>query len=443
MKGENFYRNLFRLMNEHFTGMKFLCAVSNSEGALTRFANSEIHQNVFEKKSSISVLATKENRIAIATTNDLSINGLKETRKKLEQMLENSTPLDYEFKLPEVSVGYPVENLCDSVRNASAEDRAQIFDRIIKASGKDVQAFGYISDNIFENAIIASNGMFIYQAYSSAGFNFVALSDSGSGYVSSTAKGYKDLDVDKKIQRAIEFAKKSKDPVEVDPGLYTVILGPEAVSDLFFYFSYVCTNGYMHELKMSPSVRFLGQKIGPDYLNVYDDPSHQMQVPLIYDLCGKKRERTPIIEKGVFKNIFYSHGAALRFNKKPTGHTVSLEDLDFAIAANLVVEGGETPVEQIISQTKRGIYVNRFHYMNVVDPYEAMFTGMTRDGTFLIENGQLTRAIKNMRFNVKFFEFTQNIEAISKEIESISGDYFPAVAPFMKVNNFNFTSKTA
>ncbi len=253
MKGENFYRNLFRLMNEHFTGMKFLCAVSNSEGALTRFANSEIHQNVFEKKSSISVLATKENRIAIATTNDLSINGLKETRKKLEQMLENSTPLDYEFKLPEVSVGYPVENLCDSVRNASAEDRAQIFDRIIKASGKDVQAFGYISDNIFENAVIASNGMFIYQAYSSAGFNFVALSDSGSGYVSSTAKGYKDLDVDKKIQRAIEFAKKSKDPVEVDPGLYTVILGPEAVSDLFFYFSYVCTNGYMHELKMSPS----------------------------------------------------------------------------------------------------------------------------------------------------------------------------------------------
>ncbi|HOJ88300.1 MAG TPA: TldD/PmbA family protein [Pseudothermotoga sp.] len=443
MKGENFYRNLFRLMNEHFVGLKFLSSVSNNEGALTRFANSEIHQNVFEKKSVISILATKDNKVAVATTNDLSINGLKEARKKLEQMLENSTPLDYEFRLPDVSIGYPVENISDSVKNASAEDRAQIFDKILKVSGKDVQAFGYVSDSISENAVISSNGMFVYQAYSSASFNFVALSGSGSGYVSSTARGYEDLDVDKKIHRAIEFAKRSNNQVEIDPGLYTVILGPEAVSELFFYFSYVCTNGYMHELKMSPSVRFLGQKIGPSNLNVYDDPNHKMQVPWVYDICGKKREKTAIIENGVFKNVFYSHGASLRFGKKPTGHSISLEDLDFSMPANLVIEGGTTPVEEIISHTERGIYVNRFHYMNVVDPYEAMFTGMTRDGTFLIENGQLTRPIKNMRFNVKFFEFSKNIEAISKETESTSGEYFPAVAPFIKVSNFNFTSKTA
>lgn len=443
MKTENFYRNLFRLMNEHFVGLKFLSVVSNTESALTRFANNEIHQNVFEKKSVISVLATKDNKVAVATSNDLSINGLKETRKKLEQMLENSTPLDYQFKLPDVSIGYPVENICDSVKNAKAEDRAQVFDKIVKAAGEEVQAFGYVSDNIAENAVISSNGMFVYQAYSSASFNFVALSNSGSGYVSSTARGYKDLDVDKKIQRAIEFARKSSNQVEVDPGSYTVVLGPEAVSDLFFYFSYVCTNGYMHELKMSPSVRFLGQKIGPTNLNVHDDPTNVLQVPLVYDMCGKKREKTPLIENGVFKNILYSHGAALRFNKKATGHTFSLEDLDFAIPANLVIEGGDTPIEKIISEVDRGIYVNRFHYMNVVDPYEAMFTGMTRDGTFLIEKGQLTRALKNMRFNVKFFEFTQNIEAISKEVESTSGEYFPAVAPFMRVRNFNFTSKTA
>ncbi len=127
------------------------------------------------------------------------------------------------------------------------------------------------------------------------------LSGSGSGYVSSTARGYEDLDVDKKIHRAIEFAKRSNNQVEIDPGLYTVILGPEAVSELFFYFSYVCTNGYMHELKMSPSVRFLGQKIGPSNLNVYDDPNHKMQVPWVYDICGKKREKTAIIENGVLQ----------------------------------------------------------------------------------------------------------------------------------------------
>ncbi|RKX41764.1 MAG: TldD/PmbA family protein, partial [Thermotogae bacterium] len=103
----------------------------------------------------------------------------------------------------------------------------------------------------------------------------------------------------------------------------------------------------------------------------------------------------------------------------------------------------ETPVEEMISSTEKGVYVNRFHYMNIVDPFEALLTGMTRDGTFLIEKGKLTRAIKNMRFNVKFFDFTKNIEAISNETETVGGDYFPIVAPYMKANNFTFSSKTA
>ncbi len=443
MRGENFYRNFFRLMNEHFVDIKFLAVISNVESALTRFANSRIHQNVFERKNNVSVLATKDNKVTIATSNDLTTSGLRSIKEKLQGMLESSTPLDYQFKLPEPTIGYPLDNVTEDAKNFSPEMRASIFDKILHACGEDIQAFGYVSDNVTENSVISSNGMFIYHAYSSFSFNFVAVKDSASGYVSSSAKNIADLDVEKKAQRAVEFAKMSGESIEIEPGLYTVILGPEAVADLFFYFSYVCTNGYMHELKMSPSTRFLGQKIGPDDLNVYDDPFHPVQIPFAYDLCGKKREKTPVIENGIFKNVFYSHGAALRFGKSPTGHTISLEDMDFAMPVNLVVEGGNNSLEDMIAQTKEGIYINRFHYMNVVDPYEAMFTGMTRDGTFLIENGQLTRAVKNMRFNVKFFEFTQNIEAISKQIESTSGEYFPAVAPFMKVRNFNFTSKTA
>lgn len=443
MRGETFYRNLFRLMNEHFIGMKFLAVVWEQDQALTRFANSQIHQNVAEKKVSLSVLATKDNKIALATSNDLTVNGLKSLRERLEKMLEFATPLDYQFKLPDVSVGYPVENVDESLKKVFAEQRASVFDKMLKIAGKDVLIFGYVSDNVTENVIMSSNGTFLYQSFGGVSFNVVAMCDSASGYASGVAKNYETLNVDEKVERAVKFAKMSKEPVEIDPGSYTVVLGPEAVSDLFMYFGWLCTNGYTHELKISPSAKHLGSKIGPDELNVYDDPTHPMQIPMFYDLCGKKREKMPIVENGVFKNVLYAHGAAVRFNKKPTGHSFSLDDLDSSMPVNLVVEAGSVPVEELIKSTERGIYVNRFHYMNIVDPQEAIFTGMTRDGTFIIEKGQLTKAIKNMRFNVKFFEMTQNIEAISKELESVASEYFPQVAPYMKINNFKFTSKTA
>lgn len=443
MRGETFYRNLFRLMNEHFIGMKFLAVVWEQDQALTRFANSQIHQNVAEKKASLSVLATKDNKIALATSNDLAVNGLKSLRERLEKMLEFATPLDYQFKLPDVSVGYPMENVDESLKKVFAEQRASVFDRMLKIAGKDVLIFGYVSDNVTENVVMSSNGTFLYQSFGGVSFNVVAMCDSASGYASGVAKNYKTLNVDEKVERAVKFAKMSKEPVEIDPGSYTVVLGPEAVSDLFMYFGWLCTNGYTHELKISPSTKHLGTKIGPSELNVYDDPTHPMQIPVFYDLCGKKRGKMPIVENGVFKNVLYAHSAAVRFNKKPTGHSFSLDDLDSSMPVNLVVEAGNVPVEEIIKNTERGIYVNRFHYMNIVDPQEAVFTGMTRDGTFIIEKGQLTKAIKNMRFNVKFFEMTQNIEAISKELESVASEYFPQVAPYMKIDNFKFTSKTA
>ncbi len=443
MRGEAFYRNLFRLMNEHFIGLKFLAVVWEQDQALTRFANSRIHQNVAERKASLSVLATKDNKIALATSNDLTVPGLKALRERLETMLRFATPLDYEFRLPEVSMGYPVENVAESLKKVFAEQRAIIFDRMLKIAANDVLLFGYVSDNVTENVVMSSNGTFLYQSFGGVSFNVVAMNESASGYASGVAKSYEELSVDEKVERAVRFAKMSRNPVEIDPGSYTVLLGPEAVSDLFMYFGWLCTNGYTHELKISPSAKYLGTEIGPNELNVYDDPTHPMQLPFVYDLCGKKREKTAIIENGVFKNVFYAHGAALRFNKKPTGHTFSLDDLDSAVPVNLVVDAGTMPVEEMIKGTKSGIYVNRFHYMNIVDPQEAIFTGMTRDGTFIIENGQLTKALKNMRFNVKFFEFTQNIEAISKEVESVASEYFPQVAPYMKVQSFNFTSKTA
>jgi len=199
MKGEDFYRGLFRIINEHLMGMKFLSVVSNRDHSLTRFANSQIHQNVSEKETKITVLATEDNKIALVSSNDLTLSGMKLLREKLESMLKQAAPLEYEFSLPVPSMGYPLENVSESVLKSSAEDRAKVFDDILRSAGDDVKVFGYVSTEVYEKSVISSGGMFTYEATSSAGFNLVAIKDDGSGYTSGASSS---------VERSFQFCGK-------------------------------------------------------------------------------------------------------------------------------------------------------------------------------------------------------------------------------------------
>lgn len=147
-----------------------------------------------------------------------------------------------------------------------------------------------------------------------------------------------------------------------------------------------------------------------------DDPFNELTMPIPFDMVGYPREKTDLIKNGVIKDGVYDHLTALKYNKKCTGNTLPPEHTSFgAIPFNLVMKEGSNSVEEMISSTKKGIYISRFHYVNILNPMSVQLTGMTRDGTFLIENGKIVRAIKNMRFNASVIDMLKAVDMISKE----------------------------
>jgi predicted Zn-dependent protease len=170
--------------------------------------------------------------------------------------------------------------------------------------------------------------------------------------------------------------------------------------------------------------------------------SHPLQSGVPFDGEGVPREQIRLVENGVVRSVVYSRQAAHLAGTKPTGHGFPLPNEAGEMPTNIVIAGGETPVEEMIASTKRGVLVTRLWYIREVDPYQKIMTGMTRDGTFLIEDGRVVRGLKNFRFNQNLIELLNNVEALSPAVRASGEETFDMVVPAMKANDFNFTEVT-
>ena len=444
MRSDQYYRNLMRLFSDTFPGYEFLVSAQSTRRDLTRFANSEIHQNVSTNSMNFTAIFLKNKKIAIVSGNDDTLEGLKRLKEQVDEIMENSPEVPFEFKMPPLRMEYPYYMDEEEMKNIPPETRAKFFDMVKDlAASKNLKAFGYVANTTGDFSVFSTTGLFLYMSYTSADFNTVLLNESGSGsYTSGSAKNFESLDIERKIKETVELATKNVPNDEIDPGSFTVILGPEATATLFMYFAFGALNGLWHELGTSSSVKFLGKKVGPDFLNFKDDPNDERLIKFPFDAVGSKRETFPIIENGTFKNVLYPYGAALMFGKEATGHTFNLKELDFAFPANPVIGDGTLTKEELFSKVDKGLYIHRFHYVNIVDPSSLTLTGMTRDGLFLVERGEITKAVKNMRFNVNFYELMKNLKAFSKEQDSVGEYLSPIIAPYALFEGFTFTSKT-
>jgi predicted Zn-dependent protease len=186
----------------------------------------------------------------------------------------------------------------------------------------------------------------------------------------------------------------------------------------------------------------LGEKIFGENISISDDVYHALQSGTAFDGEGVPRQRVPLVEKGVVRNVVYSRQAAALAGAKPTGHGFPLPNEYGEAPMNIVIAGGNTSVEKMIASTERGILVTRLWYIREVDPYQKIMTGMTRDGTFLIEKGKVARGLKNFRFNQNLIELLSNVESLSPVVRASGEEAFDMVVPAMKVRDFNFTEVT-
>ncbi|MEO0190334.1 MAG: TldD/PmbA family protein [candidate division WOR-3 bacterium] len=422
------------------------------DSALTRFANNYIHQNVYEGNTVVSVRAIFGKKIGAASTNSLLPQKIKETVKWAERIaryqVENTKFVSLIKTLPKQY--HPVSPRVRYYASITPQKRAEAVRDIIEVAKKHgLTAFGSVSNGWSTITIGNSLGTFAYYKSGDVFCNIVMSGKDSTGYVQAGAKSLNELNFVKLAEVAAKKAIKSADPIEIEPKSYTTIFEPLAVADFMDYLAVYAFNGKAFEEGRSYLAGRLGTKIVDERITIVDDPFNIKGFPFPFDFEGIPKNKLVLIEKGVAQNVVYDSLTAASVGKKTTGHALTYPNPFGPIPLHLVMNRGDTEIDDIISNTKKGILVTRLHYTNVIDPYRIVFTGMTRDGTFLIEDGTITKGIKNLRFTENLFEVLNRVESISKNLELVArepgyGSRFSqgTIVPTIKIRDFTFTSKT-
>jgi PmbA protein len=411
-------------------------------GALTRFANNTIHQNVAEQDRWISVRVALDQRTARATTNRFHPDSIRSAVQQALALARSAAPN------PDLLLLYQPTAISETTRfdvataAATPEHRGRAVAEaihIIESAGQT--AAGIYSTGQSIEAIFNSRGVAAWHAETMAQFSITAMAGDSSGWAKASAISRELIDPLALARSAAEKARLSRDPQEIAPGRYTVILEPAAVLDLVGQMF-----GDFSATAVADSRSFLTDRLGTklfgDNINISDDVAHPLQAGVPFDGEGVPRRKLTLVEAGVPRELAYARSSAHRAGVEPTGHGFPLPNEVGEAPLNIVIAGGSTSTDEMIAATDRGVLVTRLWYIREVDPYEKIMTGMTRDGTFLIENGRVTRGLRNFRFNQGIIELLNNVEALSPIVRASGEEAFDMVVPAMKIRGFNFTEVT-
>ena len=416
--------------------------VAGGEHALTRFAGNAISQNVAEHAGYLSVRAAIDGRTARASTNRVDAESIQRVVEEAIALTRLSEP-DPEL-LPMAAPGAysVVDRYFEGTARVTPQDRAQAVAeaiRIVEGAGQTAAGIYSTGESTF--ALFNSEGVSAWYAETMARFSVTAMAADSSGWAKGSACRHSDLNPAALARSAADKANASAAPRELPAGRYTVILEPAAVLDLvgqmFGDFSATALRDGRSFLNDRTGKQLFGRNI-----TIRDDVRHPLQAGAPFDGEGVPRQGLTLVEDGVIREIAACRQAAVHAGLSPTGHGYPLPNEYGEAPVNIVIGGGDVPVEQMIASTERGILVTRLWYIREVDPYEKIFTGMTRDGTFLVEDGRVAGGVRNFRFNQSLIEMLSNVEALSETVRASGEEAFDMVAPAMKVSGFNFTEVT-
>jgi len=314
--------------------------------------------------------------------------------------------------------------------------------RVAARAEKNKQtAAGIFSTGAMQMAIANTRGLFASHRQTRAEFSITILESDSSGWAKANAPDVRRIDPGALARSASEKAAASRNPREVAPGKWTVILEPAAVLDLVGFLFYDFAGTAVLDKRSCFNER-LGKKLMGGNITLHDDVFHALQSGAPFDGEGVPRQKVLLVDRGVPRNLVYARATAKKMKTKPTGHGMSLPNEWGEAPLNLVFAGGNDSVEKMIASTERGILVTRLWYIREVDPYEKVLTGMTRDGTFLVEGGRVVGGIRNFRFNQGILEVLSNVEMLGPAVRAAGEESFEMVVPAMKVRDFHFSEVT-
>jgi PmbA protein len=438
---------------------------SGGRFALTRFANNTIHQNVAEENHIVSVRTAFGGRTARATTNKFDDDSLRRVVESSEALAKVQHPDPDLLPMPDsrgtasmADDGARATQLLSRYFTETAtitpQLRADTVKKIVEVAQKyKLTTAGIFSSSESAEGIFNSRGLSDWHAQTLAEVSITMLGADSSGWQKANSPDVTNLDPLALAETAANKALDSAHPAEVPAGKYTVILEPAAVLDIvgFMFWDY---SGMAILDQRSFLTGRIGSKLFGENITIWDDVAHPLQTGSPFDGEGMRRQRVPLVENGIVKRVVYARSTAERMKHseqkdkagpiEPTGHGFPLPNEMGEMPLNIVFAAPKNPqtLAQMIASTERGVLVTRLWYIREVDPYEKIVTGMTRDGTFLVENGRVQQGVRNFRFNQSLIHLLSSVEAMSVPLRSCGEESFDMVVPAMKIRDFNFTEVT-
>lgn len=405
--------------------------LNGSVGGNIRYARNSVSTAGENSDVTLVVQSNFGKKVGTATINEFDDASIEKVVRRAEE-LATLAPENPEFMGPLVPQTYgESKTYSESTAKITPDYRAQAAANSINpATTKDVTAAGFLEDNNTFAAMSNNKGLFAYNKSTNVNFTVTMRSNdgTGSGWVTRDFNDVNKLDTAEASNIAIDKALQSRNAKAIEPGKYTVILEPaasgELLQNLFFNMGARQADEGRSFLANKGGGTKLGEKLVDERVNIYTDPFNIEAPATPWTQDGQARKRLDILKGGVIKNLFYDRYWASQKNVEPV-----------PFPGNAIMEGGNASLEDLIKDTKKGILVTRFWYIRSVDPQTLLYTGLTRDATFFIENGKIKHPIKNFRFNESPIIMLNNLETLGRQVR-VDGN----LIPYMKIRDFTFTS---
>lgn len=415
-----------------------------TESALTRFANSEIHQNVASADLFVNLRFVRGRRVGVASTGRVDAAGIRSLVERAAAIAANVEELEDWAGLPEADTPEPLPAAWSGgTAHATPELRADGARAVISAADEaGVTAFGSFSTDAEAVAVASSRGIRAAERRTASQLLTVTMGpEGGTGYAEQCAVDATAIDPRAIGREAAERACASRNPVAIEPGDYPVVLHQYAVVDLLDMLGYLGFSA----LAVQEDRSFFepGKVVASPLVTILDDGRDAAGLPVGFDAEGVPKQRLSLLDAGVCRDLAYDAQTAARAGRRSTGHGLPAPNPWGPFPANMVMAPGDATLEEMIGGMDRGLLVTRFHYTNAVHGKRVIITGMTRDGTFLVEGGRITGPVRNLRFTMSYLDALARVEAVSRERRCLRGFLGGVVVPAVRISSFSFTGATA
>lgn len=444
LRGERELARIGRMVLEAVDADQAEVVLQNGTSSLTRFANNYIHQNVEETSLSVSVRAVLGKKIGVASTDVTRDDGLKAAAQRAVAIAKLQAENEDFVSLPGPTKVTSVDAWNAATAGFSPEDRARVVGQICGAAGAArLIAAGAFRTSRSEIAVLNSLGVSTYHRLATADINTVVMGETSSGWSQRMTLDASEIDGAQMAAEAIEKAQRGADPRQIEPGEYDVILEEDAVADILDYFAYLSLGAQAYVDKRSFMSGRIGERVMGDNVSIWDDGLSLQGVPMPFDYEGVAKQAVDFVVDGTAKGVVWDSYYGNMEKVPSTGHALPAGNTMGPIPGNLFMNTGDATKAEMIGATKRGILVSRFWYTRNVHPLTVVMTGMTRDGTFLIEDGRITKPLANLRFTQSYLEAMNHVEMIGRDSRLLPMETGAACrVPALKIRGWNFTGST-